>query len=291
MISIIICSRNSSDYEAVANNVRNTIGVPFEMVVVDNRTNNHNIFTAYNEGIKRAKGEILCFMHEDILFHTLDWGRIVERHLANEGIGLIGVWGAHYMSNYPVVFWTNPCSGTYIQGSKDSNSKYISFLLRRYESVSGEANELDVAVMDGLWFCGRRSLFDEISFDDKMYNSFHCYDLDICMQSLGVGKRNVVINDVLIEHRSGGNINEMYYDQLKLWYNKWKWNLPVVRGVKMSELPWKGKPLASYYLSKIRLPKMVKNIFRKRIETHRNSSLFRLCYAFINWLFLMKNRF
>ena len=67
MISIIICSRTPDISQELKQNIGTTIGCDYELVVVDNSSNDHSIFSAYNEGAEKAKSELLCFMHEDVL--------------------------------------------------------------------------------------------------------------------------------------------------------------------------------------------------------------------------------
>lgn len=76
MISIIICSRHHTLDEELRGNIKATIGndILYEIVCIDNSNNCHSIFSAYEEGVKKAKGNYLCFMHEDIRFHSADWG-------------------------------------------------------------------------------------------------------------------------------------------------------------------------------------------------------------------------
>lgn len=94
MISIIICSRKADISRELKDNIAATIGCEYELCVIDNSRNDYNIFTAYNEGVRRAKGDILCFMHEDILFHSEKWGTIVEEFfLEHAEAGLLGVIG------------------------------------------------------------------------------------------------------------------------------------------------------------------------------------------------------
>ena len=62
MISIIICSRKANVPKELKENIASTIGCEYELCVIDNSRNEYNIFSAYNEGIRRAKGDILCFM-------------------------------------------------------------------------------------------------------------------------------------------------------------------------------------------------------------------------------------
>jgi len=68
MISLISCSRNSDISLKLKDNIAATIGCDYELVFIDNSKNSYNIFQAYNEGVSRSKGDILCFMHDDVIF-------------------------------------------------------------------------------------------------------------------------------------------------------------------------------------------------------------------------------
>lgn len=74
LLSLIICSRKADVSQELKDNVAATIGCEYELCVIDNSRNEYNIFSAYNEGVRRAKGGILCFMHEDVLFRANGWG-------------------------------------------------------------------------------------------------------------------------------------------------------------------------------------------------------------------------
>ena len=74
MISLVICSSTPKLSKELIQNIESTIGFEHEYVVIDNSNNQHSIFSAYNEGVHQAKGDILCFMHQDIDFQSLNWG-------------------------------------------------------------------------------------------------------------------------------------------------------------------------------------------------------------------------
>jgi glycosyltransferase involved in cell wall biosynthesis len=72
MISIIICSRNLGIDPKLSTNITSTIGCEYELIVIDNSQNKYSIFQAYNIGIEKSTSEIICFVHEDVLFHSKD---------------------------------------------------------------------------------------------------------------------------------------------------------------------------------------------------------------------------
>ena len=162
MISLIICSRNQDVSQRLRENIADTIGVEYELLVIDNSKNQYSIFTAYNEDVQRSKGDILCFMHEDILYHTSGWGDYVIRHFADDkGMGMIGVVGGHYLQDAPLTWfdiYMEP-EGQVIQHFQDKETENVVFTRK------GVATKVEVATVDGLWFCIRKSLFKRIKFD------------------------------------------------------------------------------------------------------------------------------
>lgn len=125
MISIIICSKLGSPDEKLINNIQYTIGVEYELIVIDNSKNEHTIFSAYNIGIRKAKYPILCFMHEDVIFHSLNWGNEVINSFNDPSVGLLGVIGSCYLSKQSMGWWSvkNATTGSIIQGDVDLKGK------------------------------------------------------------------------------------------------------------------------------------------------------------------------
>lgn len=231
MLSCIICSRRQDISAELKDNIKNTIGCEYELIIIDNSDNKYSIFSAYNEGVRRSSGEVLCFMHEDILYHSSNWGYKVFEHFSKNNIGLIGVEGTHYVPKYPAPWWASAAnSGQLIQGNT-VNGVYSSV----EESLWGrkEHNSIEGVIVDGLWMCIPTKLFKDniIRFDDNVFCGFHCYDADICMQVINNNYDVRIIFDILIEHKSLGKPDAHYFDQLDIWYNKWKDNLPIYKGI------------------------------------------------------------
>ena len=232
MISIIICNRKPKIDTSLARNIHNTVGFEHEIVPIDNSRGQYNIFQAYNEGVRQAKGDILCFMHDDILFKSNGWGATVERIFAeDEELGALGVDGGHFMPDCPCS-WTS-CYTTSFRTWRDDKDG----ICREYsnkEFANGQ-RLVEVASIDGLWMCIRSSLFDTIRFDDKTFTGFHCYDSDICMQILASGFRIKVTYDIDIIHNSNGTYNPTFFKNLELWHEKWHHMLPIARGIELTE--------------------------------------------------------
>lgn len=236
MISLVICSRQQDIPQSLKDNIAETIGVEYELVLVDNSKNLYSIFQAYNQGVQRAIFPYVCFMHEDILFHTVDWGVKVIEHFKDKTIGLIGVVGGHYMPKCPASWWSTEChSGQILQGQFNDDKYTIEkFEWRRYKPENSE--RVEVAVVDGLWFCVLKDLFLDIKFDEQVFSGFHCYDTDICCQISNTGYSVNVVFDILIEHKSYGNQDLSFYNERTKCFNKWAENLPLVKGTSLTDV-------------------------------------------------------
>jgi GT2 family glycosyltransferase len=234
MISIILCSKNVNITSELNNNIHDTIGVDYELIVVDNSKNKYSIFSAYNQGVKRAKFPILCFMHDDVLFHTNGWGEKVISHFQDEKVGIIGTFGSHFMPKTPIGWYQSKLvSGGGIQRFIENGKYRIEHQM--YLSYLNEDLSIEAVVVDGLWFCIPKSMFSQISFDELTFNGFHCYDLDICMQIRKEGFQVRIISDILIEHFSLGGFNLDWVKNTLLFFEKWKEQLPQVAGIRLSK--------------------------------------------------------
>jgi hypothetical protein len=219
MISIIICSKYSDISSKLKHNIEKTIGVPFELIIIDNSNNKYSIFEAYNIGVAKAKFEILCFMHEDILYHSSDWGKQVLNELSNPEIGIIGLAGSYYLLNIPSPWYkAKPFVKNLIQyRGKDRAPKIYTMKEKRAE----------VVCVDGFWFCSKRNIFQDIRFDTETYNGFHFYDLDICTQIRNHGYKAIITSEISVEHFSGGNLNTQWIEDSVRFYNKWNTCYPI----------------------------------------------------------------
>jgi hypothetical protein len=225
MISIIISSINEKLLSDVCSNIAETIGVPFEIISVENRSGNKSICEVYNEGIEKANFSILCFMHEDVEIHTHSWGSlIVDCFYNNPDVGLIGVVGSTYKTLTPSG-WHNEGIlthyGNLIQHYKFSDQEDIHYF-RNPDNVI----QKQVAVIDGVWFCTTKGIAQEFRFDDVTFKGFHAYDIDF---SLSIGQRYkvVVTYQLLFTHFSEGSFNLIWLDDILKLHKKWNSYLPI----------------------------------------------------------------
>lgn len=267
MISLIVCSKQPSLSEQLLRNLGNTVGMPYEVICVDNSAGRFNIFEAYNYGASQARFDLLCFMHEDILFHTANWGRIVADKLADKEVGVVGIAGAVFKSAAPSPWW--------ISDTQDHTSylrfnilQHFSTGVRRQQSRGtrggkAEAGKVEggqadggqpdggqadggkadlgkpgvagagwdeVVVLDGVWLCCRKEVWLDTAFDGERYDGFHFYDLDFSFAVRDKGRRNYVCQEILIEHFSAGNMDMNWIRGAEIFYRKWRKALPASVG-------------------------------------------------------------
>ena len=229
-ISIIICSRNKCLPHNVRNNIHATVGVEYELIVIDNSLRNKTIFQAYNDGVSKSSGDILVFMHDDVIFRSNNWGGVCMEHFQkDEKLGVIGIYGGHYLSKYVShVGDSGFDSKNYYQWINGNLHHYFSC-----SSVFDKNGEIECVAVDGIFIAMRREVAKLVAFDET-YKGFHLYDMDICMQTWNVGYEVKVVNDIIIEHKNTPNINKTFLDNNWLFYKKWEKNIPMIKGIEVS---------------------------------------------------------
>lgn len=221
MISIIICTlQDVLPYELVSN-IQSTIGVDYEIISIYNENNKYSIFEAYNVGVSKAKYPFCCFMHDDIIYKSNNWGYIVEDYFQhNEKLGVVAVAGCQYFRKAPS-FWSIPEYNIINVIQSDKTKK------KQSEYWLNNINDEQIVIFDGLWFCTRTSIFNIVRFDENNFKGFHFYDLDLSLQIITSNYSIISSSKILIEHTSRGNIDIEWINSSITFYNKWKKKLPV----------------------------------------------------------------
>jgi hypothetical protein len=226
MISIIISSSNPEYLSAVKKNIDETVGIPYEIIAVPNGDGKKGICEVYNAAGAKAKYDVLCFMHEDVILHTQAWGRKVAEILSDPEIGLLGVAGSTYKTLTPGG-WAPPAlppsryKTNFLQHFKFAEKERI----HDYYNSDNESTS-QVVTVDGVWMCTRKEIFEQFKFDEQMLKRFHGYDIDYSLQ-VGSAYKVMVTFEVLLEHFSEGNYSDEWLDAMFLVHEKHKQILPI----------------------------------------------------------------
>ena len=222
MISIIICSVNKNYLNNLTLNIEQSIGCVYELIAIDNSVNEFSIFEAYNLGIQKSKGDYWCFIHEDILFHTKNWGiKILQIFEADSRIGLLGVAGAKIKTKMPSGWWDCPSdlkNINIIQHFTDKDKELV------YMGWQTDNQIEEVAVIDGLFMFARKK---EFVFFNKEDLGFHNYDLYLSAIYYKYDFKVVVVNSLLIEHFSLGNLNAKWIESNYVFFKNYQKLFPI----------------------------------------------------------------
>ena len=227
MISIITCSIKPDICKEMLESVNKTIGAEYEAIVFDNRERKYGICKAYNEAAQKSKGDYLCFVHEDILFRTNNWGReLINFTKHNYDCGVISVAGSkRAFRNF--FYWCddNRSSLINIYQSKNKKNNYSeNSLLHSYINPNNEIFSKAVC-LDGLFLFVKKNIWEDNKFDEDTFNGFHFYDADFTF-SVSQKFQNYVYFGINICHFSKGNFDRTYFENMYKFQKKWKNKLP-----------------------------------------------------------------
>lgn len=235
MLSIIICSVSPERLQQISRNMYDTIGVEYEIIAIDNREKKWPIARAYNEGARQARYPFLFFVHEDVKFHSQNWGIVIEDKLKEPDCGVIGFAGSKVKLNCYSGWMQDgdwACSFFYQGGGERT--------ILQVMHVTLEHSFEEVVILDGFGMFVRKDVWNLYPFDEELLTGFHCYDLDFSLQ-IAVSKqyKNYVCCSlkVLVEHFSLGKYNRSWcQDTIRLHKLKWNKILPLkVDGFELSK--------------------------------------------------------
>jgi GT2 family glycosyltransferase len=222
MISVIISTYKPVLFQRVSQNIKETIGVEFEIVAIENDAK-YSICEAYNIGVQKSKYPFLCFVHEDVLFETKNWGeRLVSIMEKDSTIGLIGIAGTKFRSTYPSAIGQGPGLSKFLRGHIIHWDTYKDF------DQSNEKKEVeDVVCVDGVFMFSNMAVFKTCHFDDALLTHFHGYDIDFSLQVYFNSYRVVVDRGILLAHFSNGNYSLENTISNRKVGRKWLKKLPI----------------------------------------------------------------
>ena len=225
MISFIICSMSPERVEKLSRNIEKTIGdTPYEIIAFDNRETKYGITKVYNLCAEKARYECLCFVHEDVIFRSRNWGESIVAQLGTPRCGCIGFAGSKVKSKLlSSVHSIKPYFvSNYIQSGFKKGCKI-------YENNIMEDTDFEPCVtLDGLCIFVRKDVWEEIHFDEEIVTGFHGYDLDFSIR-VALQYRNYICNTLILEHTSIGSFSTDWVNSTIALHEHqaWKDKLPI----------------------------------------------------------------
>lgn len=178
-----LCVVDNDSTDGTESSVR-SLAAPFPLRYQRNPTN-AGLISALNQGARLASGEFLCFLHNDTEMHEPAWLERLTSALGDgRHVGLAGLYGVRRLRR----------DGRYVGRT----------IVHCLEGGPGlPAPVVEVAAVDGVCLCLRRSLLEEIGGFDESYGFFHGYDRDLSFAVRERGLRCVVVAAPFV-HRGGG---------------------------------------------------------------------------------------
>ncbi len=235
MISIIVSSQNRELYAQLQDNIKKSVGVVYEIICIENANGKYGLCETYNMGATQAKFNFLCFMHEDLIFKTADWGIIICDILKDATVGVLGLAGSIYKSHI-VHGWPQ------IQiGEKEADRVNVIQHYKHQDMLPAKLyvnpnRELiaHVITLDGMFLACTATTWHQTKFDQELLPSFHGYDLDFSLH-VALTKNNFVLFNIVVEHLSDGMPGSGWYlANLKI-HQKYRLHLPMFTAGATSE--------------------------------------------------------
>jgi GT2 family glycosyltransferase len=217
MISIIICSVDSTKFFAVAATFRKVMGdEPYEFIRIPNAK---SLAEGYNRGMRQSKGSILIFCHDDIEILSGDFVSKLKNHLETfDGIGIAGttklVAPGWLMAAIPYIF------GQIAHLTPGSNLYRVCCYGAPSRTVA------NIQAMDGVFLAFRRPVIEAIGWDEQNFDGFHLYDIDCTYRAFLGGYKLGVVNDIPLVHFSSGKFKGEWEQYAERFLKKHAGRLP-----------------------------------------------------------------
>lgn len=226
MISVIICSVNPTKCSQTINSLKATIGFQHELIIVDNQEKKWGICKVYNYGAHKANGKYLCFVHEDVIWDTPNWGEILLNFInTTPDCGVIGFAGGEYVSQFHTSWFNGTTIHTqqhYMILSEKGRDKIKTVTINPQDD-----NFAPVVTLDGFFLMCKKNVWEQVTFDELSFSGFHFYDMDFSLAVHLCGFHNYVCHIINIRHLSRGNYGIEYSMAAKLFRKKYHTQLPV----------------------------------------------------------------
>lgn len=217
MLSIIISSYKPSLLQQLKDNIAATIGdISYEIIAVDN-PGKMGICEAYNKGATRARYDNFLFIHEDVKFHTPNWGKTLEKYYDLSNVGVMGLAGNIRKFHLPYGFHSGLNNEGFMFLNHTGHDKII---------FEPQKFPFNIKVIDGVFIGMKRIVWKEFPFDEKL-KGFHFYDIDISLRT-STKYQNVLVTDLDFEHFSTGNFGNQWIESCISFNKRKNYNYDVI---------------------------------------------------------------
>ncbi|MCL2074850.1 MAG: glycosyltransferase family protein [Betaproteobacteria bacterium] len=215
--SVIICSVNALRFAHVSACFEDLLAdFPHEIIGVHDAK---SLAEGYNRALRRARGDIAIFSHDDILILDPDFGLKISSRL--QDFDILGFAGTRRVIAEK---WWN--AGLALSYGAVANPYGSDFQLSVW-SVEPWPVADNIQGIDGLCIMARREVAEETGFDETTFDGFHLYDLDFSFSAWKAGRKLGVCSDIPIIHASTGDYGKEHSHYGRLFIEKHRDALPA----------------------------------------------------------------
>ena len=210
MISVICIYNNKEILDNyLIKSLRNQTN-KFEIILLDNRQRHfRSAAEALNYGGRKAKGDYIMFVHQDVDLYSNTWLEEVEKIL--DKLSNLGIAGVAGKSENKTGVITN---------IKHDNPP-------RFAGKIQIGTPAKVQTIDECLMIIPKYIFNTLQFDEEVCDGWHLYAVDYCLSAKRLGF-DIYVMPIFIYHRSPGySMSEKYFVALykilkkhKSYYNK-----------------------------------------------------------------------
>ena len=207
-VSMICCFTNNEQLKDLMLSLKGVKNYTIEWINIDN---SNNVFDscakALNYGFASCSGEVIIFLHQDIVFsNTSELDIIINAALKGNLVGVAGRKG----TGGPVF--------SCIYDGLDHIQRYQTF----------KEDQIEVATCDECLIAMRRSTFEALhGFDEVTFDGWHFYGVDISLRANIKGIPCVVV-PVYLWHKSKGKMDKKWYLYEKRLAKKYRDDFRVI---------------------------------------------------------------
>lgn len=216
-ITIVISSRDEENEELIKN-INETICVDCSIMFIQN--NGISLTKVYQDALEKSETDIVVFMHDDIKFLKIDWGKeLIRMFNEHKEFGIIGVAGSSEFYKEGM-WWINEKIYGQVMHEQNGNVWLTSFSSLLKKDLE------EVCVIDGLFMAVHKQRITK-GFD-KSIDGFHFYDIDFCLSNFLDKKTKIgVTTNIRLMHKSVGALSDGWLENREIINNKYKNYLPI----------------------------------------------------------------
>jgi|GEM_PF-3178643 len=186
-----------------------------------------SIFAAYNKGIELSSGSrYVCFAHEDIDVISLNV-EAMETMLDNPETGFVGAAGARRLPENACWWDHGNAPAELLLSGVAGHQKREQRGIARWRNIYGPFGPVEV--LDGVILFCRRSLLDELRWDESSFGGWDFYDISITWEASRRGFINRTFDGIEFYHWGLGELRSGWEENRRrfLEWKRLRERLPV----------------------------------------------------------------